>query len=75
MRTDSAEAQQSTTLFEIKSITDLKRILAELIIIILMVKFLEEALVDMAHFRWEDLALAASILLLAASVRILKLDN
>ena len=30
--------------YAIKSITDLKRILAELIIIILMVKFLEEAL-------------------------------
>lgn len=75
VRSHSAEDQQSSKLFQIQSITELKRILAEMIVIILMVKFLENALVTMKGFGWEDLVLPGAILLLAAAVRVLKLEH
>ncbi len=61
--------------FQIRSITELKRILADMIIIILMVKFLESALVNSTGFEWEALVLPGAILLLAAAVRVLKLEH
>ena len=75
VRSDSADGQRSSKLFQIHSIAELKRILAEMIVIILMVKFLESALINMEGFRWEALVLPGAILLLAAAVRVLKLDH
>ncbi len=61
--------------FRISSITELKKILADMIVIILMVKFLESALVNTAGLDWQMLILPTSILLLAAAVRVLKLRD
>ncbi len=61
--------------FEIRSITELKKILADMIVIILMVKFLESALVNTTGFDWQALVLPGAILLLAAAVRVLKLEH
>ena len=60
--------------FEIRSITELKKYLAHMIVVILMVKFLESALVNTAGFDWQALVLPGAILLLAAAVRVLNLD-
>ncbi len=57
----------------IKSISHLKAILAELVIIILMVKFLESALRTFGGYEWEMLILPAGVLMLAGAVRILDL--
>ncbi len=75
VRSMPAEAQSSSKLFQIQSITELKKILAEMIVIILMVKFHENALVTMKGFSWEALVLPGAILLLAAAVRVLKLEH
>ncbi len=61
--------------FVIRSITELKKILADMIVIILMVKFLESALTNTTGFTWQALTLPAAILLLAAAVRVLKLEH
>ena len=61
--------------FKIASISQLKRILADMIVIILMVKFLESALTNTGDFGWEALVLPGAILLLAAAVRVLKLEH
>lgn len=61
--------------FKIGSISELKKILADMIVIILMVKFLEYALVNTAGFDWQALVLPAATLLLAAAVRVLKLES
>ena len=75
VRSNSVEGQQSSSLFQIHSITQLKRILAEMIVIILIVKFLENALINMEGFGWEALILPGAILMLAAAVRVLKLER
>ncbi|MGI9235463.1 MAG: YqhA family protein [Woeseiaceae bacterium] len=61
--------------FQIRSVSELKRILADMIVVILMVKFLESALVSTGSLGWEALVLPAAILLLAAAVRVLKLEH
>ena len=61
--------------FEVRSITELKRYLADMIVIILMAKFLESALVNTEGFDWQALILPGSIFLLAAAVRVLKLER
>jgi len=57
----------------INSIAQLKGILAELVIIILMVKFLESALRTFGGYDWEMLILPAGVLMLAGAVRVLEL--
>ncbi len=57
---------------EITSITKLKTLLAELIIIILFVKFLNVVIINLGELTWEILILPASILLLALSVKFLE---
>lgn len=69
---DEAE-HQTHKLFRIRSIGELKRILAELVIIILMVKFLETALSSPGGYHWQMLVLPAGVLMLAAAVKILNL--
>ena len=61
--------------FEVGSIAELKKILADMIVIILMVKVLENALTNTTGFEWQDLVLPGTILLLAAAVRVLKLEH
>ena len=61
--------------FKITSISELKRIIAEMIVIILMVKFLEIVLTSSDGFTWQLLMLPVSVLLLAASVRVLKMES
>ena len=69
---DVAE-QQSHKLFRIRSIGELKRILAELVIIILMVKFLETALSSPDGYHWQMLVLPAGVLMLAAAVKVINI--
>ncbi len=57
----------------IQSISHLKAILAELVIIILMVKFLESALRTFGGYQWEMLILPLGVLMLAGAVRLLEL--
>ena len=57
----------------INSIAQLKGILAELVIIILMVKFLESALRTSGGYEWEMLILPLGVLMLAGAVRVLDL--
>ena len=59
----------------INSVQQLKRILAELVVVILFVKFLEVALVNLNSLEWEMLVLPAAILLLALSVKFLELEK
>ncbi len=61
--------------FRIGSISELKKILADMIVIVLMVKFLEIALTNTAGLDWQMLILPASTLLLAAAVRVLKMEH
>jgi uncharacterized membrane protein YqhA len=60
---------------EIRKISQLKRVLAELVIVILMVKFLEEALHNLGSYRWEMLILPAAVLMMAIAVRVLRLKE
>ena len=58
---------------QMPSISHLKNVLAEVIIIILFVKFLETALVSIEDLSWEILTLPISILLLALGLKYLDL--
>ncbi len=71
----SLDERHSSKRFGITSLGALKQSLAELVVIILMVKFLEEALVGIESFGWLSLVLPVSILLLAAAVRIINLQH
>jgi uncharacterized membrane protein YqhA len=59
----------------INTISQLKKILAEVIIIILFVKFLEIALINLNSLRWELLIMPGSILLLSVSLKFLELKE
>lgn len=59
----------------ISTIGDLKNILAEVIIVILFVLFLEVELINAFNPRWEILILPISILLLSVSVKFLDLRH
>ena len=57
------------------NIGHLKNVLAEVIVIILFVKFLEVVFVNIDHLKWELLILPISIVLMAVGLKILKLDK
>jgi uncharacterized membrane protein YqhA len=59
----------------ITTISQLKKILAEVIIIILFVKFLEIALINLNNLRWELLIMPGSIMLLSISLKFLDLKG
>lgn len=59
----------------IENISQLKNILAELVIIILFVKFLEAALLNLEALSWEMLILPISTLLLALALKFLELKK
>lgn len=66
---------QNSKRFGVSSLGELKRILAEMVVIILMVKFLEEALVGVDSFSWFTLVLPISILALAVAVKVINLQH
>jgi len=71
-----ANPQLETSQTRIRSIAQLKSIIAELIVIILFVKFLEDILgSDINGYQWEMLVLPISILLLALSLKFLNLKD
>lgn len=57
------------------NIGHLKNVLAEVIVIILFVKFLEVVFVNIDNLRWELLILPISIVLMALGLKILKLNK
>jgi uncharacterized membrane protein YqhA len=59
-------------LFGIETITQLKSLLAELVVVILMVKFLEEALHSRDGYQWDMIVLPIGVLLIAIAVRLLR---
>jgi uncharacterized membrane protein YqhA len=59
----------------VSSFAQLKKLLAELVIIILFVRFLEIALFSIEGLSWESLVLPISILLLALAVKFLNLKK
>lgn len=63
-------------LTRIHSISQLKSIIAELIVIILFVNFMEDVLAsDIDTYQWEILVIPASILFLAGSLKLLDLKD
>ncbi len=60
---------------DMPSISHLKNVLAEVIVIILFVKFLEVALINIEKLTWEIIILPFSILLLAISLKLLNLKG
>jgi uncharacterized membrane protein YqhA len=72
----SSESDSETRFFKwlhIPDISHLKNTLAEVIVVILFVKFLEIILLNLSNLAWEMLILPASILLLALSLKFLDL--
>lgn len=57
------------------NIGHLKNVLAEVIIIILFVIFLEVIVENVNNLKWEFLIIPISVLLLALGLKFLKLDN
>lgn len=57
------------------NIGHLKNVLAEVIVIILFVKFLEVVFVNIDNLQWEVIILPISILLLALGLKFLRLDK
>jgi len=60
---------------DMPSISHLKNVLAEVIVIILFVKFLEVALLNIENLTWEITILPISIVLLAISLKLLNLKS
>ncbi|MDX6746542.1 YqhA family protein [Polaribacter sp. PL03] len=57
------------------NIGHLKNVLAEVIVIILFVKFLEVVFVNIDNLKWEIIILPISIVLLALGLKFLKLNK
>ncbi len=72
IREVALEERPTTHWLEISSITSLKTLLAEVIIIILFVKFLNVVIINIAELTWEILILPVSILLLTLSLKFLE---
>ena len=60
---------------QVSSFAQLKKLLAELVIIILFVRFLEVALFSIESLSWESLVLPVGILLLALALKFLNLKT
>ena len=67
--------QERAFWLDVRSIGHLKNTLAEVIIIILFVKFLELVLSDIPNLTWESLILPISIGILAAALKLLDLRH
>ena len=71
----SRPAQHRPFWFNMRSVGHLKNTLAELIIIILFVKFLELVLLDLQNLTWETLILPVGIGCLAVALKLLDLRH
>jgi len=71
--TDITEKSKSLSWINISSISQLKKILAEVIIVIIFVKFLEIVLLNLNSLSWEMMILPISIVLLALGLKLLEL--
>lgn len=71
----SAGDQQVFGWIQIRSVGQLKGILAELVVIVLFVKFLEIALLNLNRLKWELLVLPAAILMLSLALKFLELKK
>ena len=70
IRRPESDASGINSWVKVTSITQLKRILAELVIVILFVKTLEGALaIEPGDLRWENLVLPLGILMLALALK------
>lgn len=59
----------------IQSLGEMKKTLLEVIVVALSLFWLRVVLIQTTEFQWSDLVLPASILAIAGSVRIMKLDH
>jgi uncharacterized membrane protein YqhA len=76
IRGDRDDAQADSSGHGVDSIAHLKRIIAELIIIILIVNFMEDVLgSDINTYEWEILVIPISIVLLALGLKFLDLRD
>jgi uncharacterized membrane protein YqhA len=60
---------------KVQSLGEMKKTLLEVIVVALSLFWLRIVLIQTTEFQWTDLVLPASILAIAASVRIMKLDH
>jgi len=67
--------QDVLTWIDIPNISHLKNVLAEVIIVIIFVKFLEVALMNLNNLNWNILTLPMSIVLLALGLKLLNLRH
>jgi uncharacterized membrane protein YqhA len=71
-----SDSSELNSWVKIKSITQLKRILVELVIVILFVRTLEGALaIEPGAYSWENLVLPLGILMLALALKFMGLKN
>ena len=73
VRKGDTDSLSTTSWLRVKSIGHLKNILAEVIVIILFVQFLELILLQLDRLAWEMLVLPVGIALLAVSLKLLAL--
>jgi uncharacterized membrane protein YqhA len=59
----------------VQSLGEMKKTLLEVIVVALSLYWLRIVMIQTTEFQWTDLVLPASILAIAASVRIMKLDH
>jgi uncharacterized membrane protein YqhA len=72
---EAVSPKMPSKLFQIRDMAELKQILAELIVVILMVKFLEGALLGSTGTGWGALVLPAAVLMFALAVWILRFEH
>ncbi|NQZ53997.1 MAG: YqhA family protein [Piscirickettsiaceae bacterium] len=70
---NSADTDKTLSWINISSISQLKKILAELIVVIIFVKFLEIVLLNLNNLSWEMMILPISIVLLSLGLKLLEL--
>ena len=76
IRAPESDSTKINSWVKIKSIAQLKRILIELVIVILFVKMLEGALaIEASGYQWENLVLPLGILMLALALKFMGLEK
>lgn len=72
----NATSEEISSWINIKNISQLKKILAELVIVILFVKFLEGGLkIGLKDYNWEMLVLPLGIVMLALALKLMELNK
>ena len=76
IRRRESDSTGSNNWAKVTSITQLKRILVELVLVILFVRTLEGAMVlEPSGYKWEDLVLPLAILMLALALKFMELKR